>query len=494
MARSSAAAGQHPLSLIAPVARGIGLLLHVPAVMTLFTVPACLWFDEPFGYRSLAITAGVSLALGQALFWLARGYRPTHRRHAMLIAALSWLAVSALSALPYVVGLPIAPIDAMFESLSGFTGTGMSVLSVDQLPHYLQFWRSLSQWIGGVGVIVLLLSILPPRQGALELYYSESRDQKLLPNVRATARAIWSIYLSYTLVAVGLLWLGGVPGWQAINHGMTAIATGGFAITDDSLVHATPVAKLLYLPIMIAGAISFYAHYHAVAQRRPVRALAGTSEQRLFWAVVIFGALALVADNYVLYQARWLDSVLQWTSAVTTTGFQSVDLAHWHAGTLFVLSLVMLVGATAGSTGGGLKMQRIVLLYKSIVWTLADITRRPHEIVRFTFDGQALDKADAAARVRAATTLIYAWFLVTAIGVVIFAHCLPEDTPLQVPVFDVVSAQSNVGLTAGGVGPKLPIVGKITLMAIMWMGRLEIVPVMVLVAIGVQGLARAGRR
>lgn len=477
-------------AVIAPVARGVGLLLHVPAIMALASLPICWWFAEWQGLRVLIITLLVSLAAGQALFWAAHGQKPTLRRHAMLIAAIAWLGVSGLAALPFVLGQSIAPLDGMFESLSGFTGTGMSVLSVNNVPYYLEWWRSLSQWIGGVGVIVLLLSILPPSQGALELYYSESRDQKLLPNVRATARAIWSIYLVYTLLAVGLLWLGGVPVWRAINHGMTAIATGGFAITDHSLKDATSTVKMLYLPIMIAGAISFYAHYRAAAQRQPRRALLANSEQKLFWTVLILGALALALDNHFLYQTRWLDSVLQWTSALTTTGFQSVDLAQRHAGTLFFMALVMLIGGTAGSTSGGLKVMRVVLLYKTIAWALADVTRRPHEILRLTFDGQALTRADATSRVRATTTLTYAWLLTSAMGVLVFAHCVPQGTPLQYTLFDVFSAQSNVGLTAGLVGPGLSTAGKITLMVIMWMGRLEILPVMVLFAIAVQGAVR----
>lgn len=475
------------------MARGVGLLLHVPAVMALASLPICWLFAEWRGLRILGITLLASIACGQALFWAAHGQKPTLRRHAMLIAAIAWLGVSALAALPFILGHSTSVLDGIFESLSGFTGTGMSVLPVSPLPHYLEWWRSLSEWVGGVGVIVLLLSILPPRQGALELYYSESRDQKLLPNVRATARAIWSIYLLYTLLSIALLWLGGLPIWRAVNHGMTAISTGGFAITEHGIANATPTAKMLYIPIMVAGAISFYAHYRAVAERRPGRALLASSEQKLFWTVLIAGALVLALNNHFLYQTKWLDSALLWTSAVTTTGFQSVDLTHWHAGTLFFISLVMLVGATAGSTGGGLKMVRVVLLYKTIVWALADVARRPHEIVRLTFDGQALTRQDAASRVRATTTLTYAWFLMCAAGVLAFAQCVPQNTPLQYTLFDVFSTLSNVGLTTGLVGPGLSTAGKVTVMVLMWMGRLEILPVMVLIAIAVQSAAR-GRR
>jgi trk system potassium uptake protein TrkH len=251
------------------------------------------------------------------------------------------------------------------------------------------------------------------------------------------------------------------------------------------------VAKALYIPIMIAGAISFYVHYQAVRERRPRAWFAG-SEQKLLWCMLIFGAGILTAENLGLPQTNWLDNVLQWVSAVTTTGVQSVQLTRWHPGALFLLSIAMFFGAAAGSTGGGLKLLRLVLLYKSIIWSLAEITRRPHEIVRLTFDGEALTKADAQSRVRGATTLTYAWFVVTAVAVLLMSYCVPANTPLQFTLLDVVSAQSGVGLTAGLVNASLSAGGKLTLMAVMWMGRLEIIPVMVLFAVMLRRSAGKG--
>jgi trk system potassium uptake protein TrkH len=477
---------------VTPIIRGVGMLLHIPALMALVSLPVCAFFGEYSGFTTLGLTAAVSLVGGQILYWPARRGVATQSRHAMLIAAITWLAVPGVAALPFMLGVGTPPLDAVFESISGFTGAGMTMLKPAGLPHYLQWWRSLTQWLGEVGVILLLLSILPPRRDALELYYSESRDQKLLPSVRSTTRAIWSIYGLYTLLGIGLLWLGGVPIWRAVNHGLTAIATGGFTLTNDSLMQAPPLAKALYIPIMIAGAISFYVHYQAIHERRPHVWITG-SENRLFWGVLILGAGILVADNLGLEQSDWLDSILQWVSALTTTGVQSASLENWHPGTLFFLSLAMLVGGAAGSTSGGLKQLRIVLLYKSIVWRLAEITRRPHEIIRLTFDGEALSKADARSRVQSVTTLIYAWAVVLTVAILVMTYCVPPDTPLQYTIFDVVSAQSDVGLSTGMINADLSMGGKLTLMAVMWMGRLEIIPVMVLVAVVLRRAAQRRR-
>src|SRR5699024_783920 len=192
-------------------------------------------------------------------------------------------------------------------------------------------------------------------------------------------------------------------------------------------------------------------------------------------------------NNAAMQGAGWLNSCVQWVSVVTTTGVQTAPLEDWHSSTLFLLALAMCVGGAAGSTTGGIKMLRLMVLYKSIVWSLAEITRRPHELVRFVLDGKALVRGDAQARVRAATTLTYGWIIVAVIAVTLMTYCVPIDTPLQFIVFDVLSAQSGEGLTSGLVNANLSAGGKLVLMTVMWMGRLEIIPVLVLLAVLVRG-------
>lgn len=490
MSTPTAHQNQSPRSLLAPVTRGVGLLLHIPGLMALLAMPICVLYREWHGLRIFAITLAVSLASGQLLYWLTRNNKPTLRRHAMLIAAMSWLGVSAIGALPFILTGQATPLDGLFESLSGFTSTGMSVLADTDMPHYLRWWRSLSEWVGGVGVIVLLLSVIPPGHGALELYYSETRDQKLLPNVRSTAQAIWSIYVIYTLLAIGLLWLGGAPVWIAVNHGMTAIATGGFAIPEDGLANASPTLKLLYIPIMSAGAISFFAHYRAFADREPRRALFGSSEQKLFWAILVIGGAILIIHNHFSLDIHWIDSAFLWTSTITTTGFQSLDITDWHAGILFYLAIFTMIGGTSGSTAGGFKITRIVLLYKALAWELVDVARKPREVIRLTLDGQAISRKAADSRIRATTILAYAWFLTATAGILLFSLFVPRDTPLQQILFEVFSLLSNTGLNTDLVSPELTSAGKITAMLLMWMGRLEILPVMVLIAMSAHSAMR----
>lgn len=473
-----------------PVVRGVALLLHIPALMALATLPLAAAFGELRGLWVLGITAGASLAVGQALFWPCRDAVDARRHHAMLIAALAWLAVSAFGALPFVLGAPgqlSLWINALFESLSGFTGTGMTMAADPAaLPHYLQFWRSLSQWIGGLGVIVLLLSVLPVNRSALQLYYSEGRDQKILPSARSTVTAMWRLYAGLTLGGIVLLWLAGEPPWVALNHGMTAIATGGFTVTSDSLAGETALVKLAYVPIMILGGISFAVHYR-VFRHGELRALFSGVEIRWLWCLLVGGALLLVLENAIHGgSVPAVDSVLQWVSAATTTGVQSAKLRAWPVVSLLLMSIIMFAGAMAGSTAGGLKTARLVLLYKSFSWGLKAVARRPHQVLRFVFDGEAITSQDAQERLRAATVLAIAWSLLTVLGVLALSHFVAPDTALQYIAFDAISAQSGVGLTSGVATPELPAGGKAVLMLLMWMGRLEIVPVMVLLALALE--------
>ena len=337
--------------------------------------------------------------------------------------------------------------------------------------------------------MLLMLTVLPPQRGALDLYYSEARSQKLLPSVRATARMVWFIYLAFTAASVLALWLAGAPGWQAINHGMAGIATGGFTITADGLAGANTAVKLVYIVIMLAGALSFYTHYRVWHERQPQLWWQG-SEYRLFWSVIVFGGVLMVVQEVWTDQLGPVDSLLRWVSAVTTTGALGEIPRAWPTGTLWLLMLAMCVGGIAGSTTGGVKMLRVVTLYKSMVWGLADLLRQPHELLRLTFDGEALAARDAEQRVRAAVTLVCAWFLIAALGVWAITWCVPADTPLDEILFDVLSAQSSEGVTTGLANADLSAPGKLVLMALMWMGRLEVMPVLVLI---VAAMRRSGR-
>lgn len=476
--------------MVRPVIAGIGLILHVPALMALVSVPICLLFEEFYAVPAFLATTLVAGLFGQALVSVRYPDMEIQQHHAMLIAALSWLAVAAVGALPFLwigrlspahdVTAVFAALDnALFESLSGFTATGLTMVAhASELPRSLQWWRSFSEWVGGVGVIVLMLSVLPPGRDALHLYYSEARGQQILPSIRSTTKAIWSVYILYTLTGIVLLWLVGEHPWRAVNHAMTAIATGGFTITDESLAATPPSVDMIYALLMVFGAISFLLHYRLLWHRGMRTSVLRDTELRLFLLMLVAGSLVLWMERRGA-DAHWLEGVFHWVSALTTSGFQVGPIDQGGVPSVLLLTLAMTAGAMAGSTGGGIKQIRILYALKGISWRLKGILGRPHQVMQFRLNGNPLSGNKARAGVEAASFLLAIWMALLFLSVFVLLHVLPAGTALENVVFEVASAQGNVGLSTGLTHPDLPLLGKLVLMLAMWMGRLEIVPVLV---------------
>lgn len=485
------------------VLRGIGFLLHVPAGMALLSMVVCLLADELYALPGFAITLVLGIVPGQALIWSTRGAPEAQRYHAMRIAAIAWVLIPLTGMAPYlwtavnvppgagaeamVVYRPI--LGAMFEAVSGFTSTGLTVaVNAADLPYHIHWWRTFSEWVGGIGVVVLLLTVLPTDRSSVHLYYSEAREQKILPTVKSTVRAIWMIFLGYTVLAVATLWLAGDPPWRALNHGMTAIATGGFDITGDSLASVGTTVQLATVPFMMLGAISFLTHYRVVRERRFREALWESPEMRLFWALMIGGALLVTGEHYWFTgQMRWVDSVVTWVSALSTTGFATGELDGWPPALLLLLVLAMLIGASAGSTGSGIKKSRVVLLLQDIAWHLKSFRVTQHEVARIRVQGNRVSPDELGALARTAAMLAAAYLLLWIVGVLVLLHFTPAGTPLEHVFFEAASAQGNVGLSTGITGPDMHPGAGITLMVLMVTGRLEIFPLLVLAAWLIRG-------
>ncbi len=481
-----------------PVLRGLGYLLHLPALMAALSVAVCLGVGEPGGIAGFVLTAAVTLPAAQVLLAAAKGGPDIERRHAMQVAAIAWLLIPLAGALPFRVtaglDLPeptagaVAPfrdfLSAYFEAVSGFTATGLTVVPAPQhLPAHLQWWRSFSEWVGGIGVVVLLLTLLAPGRSSLHLFFSEARTEKIYPTVTSTARAIWSIYLLYTAAGAGLLWAAGAPSWEALNHAMTAIATGGFTVTGDSLARAGPAERAVYLLLMVLGAVSFAVHYRILRQGRVREGLWGSAEIRLFWGMLLLGAGAVAGESLFFGAgAAPGEAAFEWVSALTTTGFSTGAPGTMHPGLALWLVLAMLVGANAGSTGGAIKQARLAVLLKNVAWNIGGLRRTPHEVVRHDLDGERLSDEEAAFRVRAASELTVAYLVVLLAGVLALLHLAPPSATLGQVFFEAASAQGNVGLSAGLTGAGLPPAARGVLIVQMWMGRLEIFPALVLAA------------
>jgi len=479
------------------ILRDLGLLVPVVGVMAVVSLFIPFAYGESFAFAPLAITAGISFGLGAALYFPFRRAEETELKHGMIIAAFGWLLVAGLGSLPFLImawstsdpGVLRTfrdPASAFFEAISGYTGTGLTMVSrADLLPKTLQWWRSFTEWIGGMGVIVLMLAILAgPRPGAARhsLYYAEARGEKIHPSITSTLRTMWWIFLLYTFVSIVALWGAGMPIWEAINHAMTAISTGGFSVTDNSIASYGSVAiELVLIPIMFLGAISFAVHYEMIRGRG--RTLWEDFQTRWFVTIALAGIAILTLENLGTMggvgAAR--HSAFQLVSAITCTGFQSVDLGNWSASAKLILSMAMFIGGAAGSTAGGIKVMRMLILMKGVQWRFRRIVLPRTAIVPFRIGPTTIAEADVGRRLEDASLITFLWLVFLGVGVLVLLHTVPPERSLSDVLFEVASAQGNVGLSVGITRPDMPLAGKLALCFNMWIGRLEIIPVLVLV-------------
>jgi trk system potassium uptake protein TrkH len=417
------------------------------------------------------------------------------------VVALTWVAAAAFGALPYLLsGDPQLdrPVDALFESMSGFTTTGATVLTdVDSVDRSLLLWRQLTQWLGGMGIIVLALAVLPRlRVGGRQLFESElpgPEIDQLADRIRDAARRLWLLYLALTaalfaaLAAIGAVADGGMGPFDALGHALTTLPTGGFSTEPDSVAGFDAATQWVLVVFMVLGGMSFALLYRAFVRREP-RAAARDEELRVYLAALVVGAALVLAELWdkglASGEQAIREAVFQTVSIMTTTGFASVDFAGWPTLALMTLVALMFVGGCAGSTAGSIKVVRHVLLGKSLRRELRQ-TVHPEEIVPIRLNRRPLDERT----LRAATAFILLYIGIFVAGAAVIAI----DTAFQGPDLTPMDAIAAAAATLGNVGPGLGFAGPLgsfhafsdvsttTMMILMWLGRLEVIPVIVLV-------------
>ena len=492
------------MSDIRTVLRDIGALFMVIGFVTLIALIIPLYFGEygsnsPFdalGY--ILVTSAVFFGAGFPLFYIFKDAEPANFKTAMVTAAFGWLFISVIGSIPFWL-IPyntttlayMDPLSAFFESMSGWTGTGLTMVGKEELlPYTLQFWRSLIQWVGGVGVIVLTLSILArPGTGSFVLYKGEARDQKTHPSIISTVRTIWWIFLLYTiigiiaLIIIGIVTSNGMDPWQSLNHAMTALATGGFSVTDNSITGFGPVSQMAIIILMILGAIAFAAHYDLLQGR--IKKFLSDTQFKAMLVLLILGITGLTLVNLEIYGgdiSRSLgQSSFQFISALTCTGFATVEnIAGWTESAKLILAMAMIIGGAAGSTAGGIKLYRAVLLYKGAGWRIKQAISTPRRVFVHKLGDKSLSKESAMDLINEAAIISFMWVILLAVGMISIATIFPNETLGNV-IFEVCSAQGNVGLSSGITTIEMSPIAKIMLIFNMWIGRLEIIPIIVLI-------------
>ncbi|MEF8799187.1 MAG: TrkH family potassium uptake protein [Candidatus Bipolaricaulota bacterium] len=479
------------------VFRELGVLVPLVGAMAIFSIPVSFFFEEYFAFWPLLATAGVAFSLGTVLYFPFRNIRgELTLKSSMIIAASAWLLISAIGALPfYLIAINLSPdpelprtllhfldpVNAFFESVAGFTGTGLTMtVNESQLPRTLQWWRSLTQWIGGAGVIVLALTLLTRSGvGSFNLYFSEAREEKTHPSVLSTVRTIWWIILLYTSLSAFALWVAGMPPWEAINHAMTGLTTGGFGVTDESIgSYNSSLIEVVLIPIMLFGAISFTFHYNLLTGR--FRELKKDLQTK--WLLILSGGgiAVLVVSGFIqgLTFKFFRETSFQFVSAITCTGFQTANIDAWTSTATMLMVIGMVVGGAAGSTAGGIKIVRTVLIAKGIGWQIKRTLSSPNKLLQFSFGSTKMGEEEAASRFLSVATVGILWIVFLFAGVIMLDLSTPENFTIAETLFEVASAQGNVGLTSGITGPDMSQVNKLILSFHMWIGRLEIVPVL----------------
>jgi trk system potassium uptake protein TrkH len=462
------------------VLRDIGNLLLVLSVLVSFTLIVPIIFNEPEEIIPFLLLAIISAIAGISLKYACKTRAELELKHAMVIAALAWLVIPLFSIIPFLAN-GYSPIDSYFETMSGWTGTGLTMIqNISQSSHAIQFWRSFMEWIGGVGVVILLIAIISrPGTGMYFLYKSEGREDKMLPRIMTYVRWIWETYLVLTLGGIALLLLLGMPLWDSINNVMTAIATGGFSIKDNGIQdYNNPLFESGLVVVMLAGAVPFLVIYKM--SHGKWRSFFEDIQVRMLFYVVITGVAALSIENYYSYYGAWLESFrqssFQFISGLTTTGHQSAGIHKWSESAHLILAAGMILGGAAGSTAGGIKLIRGALLYYGIGWWFRKIALPSRAVFSTKIGDKVFSEEEMSMQLREAALIIALWLIFLFTGIIVMLHVVPPAYNLSDVIVEVASAQSNVGLTTGITSHDMSGIGKVMLMLNMWIGRLEIIP------------------
>lgn len=457
-----------------------GCIMSIPALVALY-------YQEATVLTFLG-TAALTALVGCILLY--RNRRSTGRmgvREGYAIVSAGWLLAALFGALPYLAAHVMPTyIDAVFETVSGLTTTGGSVLSnLEALPRSILFWRSMTHWLGGMGIIVLFIVLLPNMgMGAVHLFNAEvpgPTPDKIVPRIREGAMYLWLIYTGFTLVQIVLLTLAGMSVFDAVNHAFATMATGGFSTRSASISAYNSVwIEAIIIAFMVMAGVNF--NLYIFARRKGLSAIFKDIEFKAYIFILLLSS-AIVAfslfsqDQYALGTAI-RHSVFQVASIMTTTGFASADFDQWPALAKIVLFLLMFIGGSAGSTAGGIKVARIVLLFK-MAWAQFKQIFNPHLVVNITLQGKTVEPAVLTAVGR----FFFLFILIFALASVLLAATGLEP-------FEAMSAVAcmigNVGPGFGAVGPMMNFAlvsqfGKVVLIVCMLLGRLELFTILVLV-------------
>lgn len=463
----------------------LGFLQIFLAAAMILPIPFSLYYGES-DWIALLISSVITALIGFIAFKSTRFDRDLRPKEGFAIVSLGWVFFSIFGSLPFIISGYIPSFtDAFFETMSGFTTTGASILNnIEALPHGILFWRSLTHWIGGMGIIVLSIAILPfLGVGGMQLFKAEVPGpvtDKLTPRITETAKILWGVYVLFSAIETGLLMLGGMNLFEALCHTFGTMATGGYSTKNASIgaYHSAYIDSIIIIFMIIAGT-NFSIHY---------RFLKGNfksyfkNQEFLFFISIIGVVTLLIGLDTFLNQYNSIGKTLQKTlfqvvSILTTTGYSTADFEQWASSSQILLFLMMFIGGCAGSTGGGIKVMRIYILMKFV---FSEIVRliHPHAVVSVRLGNTVVP--------REVLTNVLGFFILFIFLFIIGSFAMSAmGLDIVTAIGAVAATLGNIGPGLGGVGPtdnyaNIPVIGKWLLSFFMLAGRLEVFTVIIL--------------
>ena len=471
-----------------PILRVLSVLLLLVAGFMIAPIIVALFYGEFGMIPAFLVPMAIVVPLASLVLFTTRGQRGSlSTKSGFVLVTLSWLAAAAIGSVPFVISGWIPSVtDAFFETMSGFTTTGATILTdIEALPASLLFWRSLTHWLGGMGIIVLTVAILPLLGvGGYQIMKAEAPGpsvDRLTPKITQTAKILWLIYLGLTVLETTLLMIGGLSLYDALTHTFGTLATGGFSTRAASVGHYTsPFVHVVITVFMLAAGVNFILYYRLLLGR--FRTVAKNTEVKAYLSVFVVAtvaiAIALHGEAYAGIGESLRYAGFQAASILTTTGYATADFAQWPAVAQVMLFALMFIGGSAGSTGGGIKIVRIVTLIKQGFNEMRYLVHQ-HGVFAIRINGQVIRK-DVVYSITGFVFLYLLLLIVTAIVVATGGN-------------DIVTSFTTALATLGNIGPGFGRIGPVESYAffhdyikwylsfIMMIGRLEIYTVLVLV-------------
>ncbi len=474
------------------VLKVLGRILIVEAVVMLLPIAVSLYYREN-DWHAFLLPALSAAVVGLALSFLTRKTKPgIHAREGFVIVGTAWLSMSLIGALPFFISGEIPNyIDCVFETISGFTTAGSSILTnVEALSRGLLFWRSLTQWIGGMGVLILFLALLPSLgERSIQLMRAEAPGPtvtKIVPRIDASAKILYIIYFVLTLAMIIALVVAGMPVFDSVNHALATAGTGGFSIKNASIgYYNNPVINVIIATFMIIFGVNFSIYFYII--KRKFREASGNTELKAYIGIIVAAVVMIAIDVLASNPSpdpsiQGIGSALnhayfQVASIITTTGFASTNFELWPTFSKMIIIFLMFVGASAGSTSGGIKVSRVVILVKASYRDLKKILHpRSVNTVR-------LDKKSVSEEVVSGVVVFFTMYMLVILVASLVISLDHKD--LITTTTAVLACISNIGPGLGEVGPignfsEFSQLSKVTLSLCMLIGRLEILPILVL--------------